>query len=75
MEHEHGEEFGIRFAQVDFLFKKWLTARVGMFLVPFGHYNERSTLSTSRSFRVGRSCSGVDPIQWTVSKSAIQVSK
>ena len=40
LEHEHGEEFEIRFGQVDLRFDEALIVRAGLFLVPFGRYNE-----------------------------------
>ena len=40
LEHEHGEEFAIRFAQLDFRFADFAILRAGLFLTPFGRYNE-----------------------------------
>lgn len=40
LELEHGNEFAIRYAQVDARAAKWLVVRAGLFLVPFGQFNE-----------------------------------
>lgn len=40
LEHEHSEEFAVRFGQVDVRAADWFVVRVGLFLVPFGRYNE-----------------------------------
>ena len=40
IETEHGFEFAVRFAQVDVKVNDYLSVRAGLFLVPFGVYNE-----------------------------------
>lgn len=40
LEHEHGDEISIRYAQVDLRLREDLYLRAGIFLVPFGVYNE-----------------------------------
>lgn len=40
LEHEHGDEFSLRYAQIDVRLADGIYARVGQFLVPFGQYNE-----------------------------------
>ena len=40
LEHEHGEDFAVRFAQLDLRLADFAVIRAGMFLTPFGRYNE-----------------------------------
>ncbi|MBL4849043.1 MAG: hypothetical protein JKY65_26260 [Planctomycetes bacterium] len=40
IEYEHSEEISVRFAQVDIWIHDLLTIRAGLWLVPFGTYNE-----------------------------------
>ena len=39
IEFEHGNEVGVEFAYLDFLYKDYLNARAGLLLVPMGHVN------------------------------------
>lgn len=40
LEHEHGSEIEIRYAQIDIRLADGVFVRAGQFLVPFGQYNE-----------------------------------